>query len=77
VERFPATHYGLNPFLVGIAILRLILWTTLIIYFCDPAWQKTRRVLAWAVAGTALSFLLDLFGFFLAVNSFLGKLPVC
>jgi len=77
VERFPSTNYGLNPFLVGMAILRLILWTTLIIYFCDPEWQKTRRVLACAVAGTALSFLLDIFGLFLAANSFLRKFPVC
>jgi len=53
-------------FIVGLLLLRLIIWTMVIKIFFDPAWKYRTRTILYAVACTAFSFILDGLGIALA-----------
>jgi hypothetical protein len=65
-----------TAFIVGLVILRLMLWSAIIWLFCDRRWEHPLRLLGYAVAGTAFSFLLDVAGLALAFVA-PGKIPFC
>jgi hypothetical protein len=63
-------------FFLSLLVLRLIIWTFIVWFFCDRKWDQLRRTLISALAGTALSFLLDFLGVALALVS-PGQIPFC
>lgn len=65
-----------TAFIVGLVVLRLLLWTAIIWLFCDRRWEHPLRLLGYAVAGTAFSFLLDAAGIAMAFVA-PGKIPFC
>lgn len=67
---------ALVPFLICSLVLRLLVWTSIVWFFCDREWARPGRIVAYAAAGTALSFLLDFAGIALALVA-PGRVPFC
>ncbi|HWX55432.1 MAG TPA: hypothetical protein VN176_12645 [Verrucomicrobiae bacterium] len=63
-------------FFSGLLVLRFVIWMATIWFFCDRRWERPKQTLAWAAAGTGLSFLLDVIGIALAFVA-PGKIPFC
>jgi hypothetical protein len=63
-------------FIGGLIVLRLLIWSGIIWRFCDRKLEHPIRVLGWAAAGTAFSFLLDVIGIALALVT-PGQMPMC
>jgi hypothetical protein len=69
--RYISDRYALPVFISGLFVLRLIIWTFVIWFFCDRSFfdrsrKRPGRVVGYAMAGTAFSFLLDAVGVGLA-----------
>jgi hypothetical protein len=69
--RYLSDRYVLPVFFLGLFILRMIIWTFVIWFFCDRSFldrsrERPGRVVGFAMAGTAFSFLLDAVGIGLA-----------
>ena len=63
-------------FIAGLIILRLLIWSGIIWLFCDRKLEHPIRIVGWACAGTAFSFLLDAIGIALALIA-PGATPIC
>ena len=61
-------------FVMGLIVLRLVLWGAIIWLFCDRRLERPLRIFGYAIAGTTFSFLLDVVGIALAFIA-PGKTP--
>ena len=54
------SHVNADPngvvFIVGLIVLRLLIWTGIIWLFCDRRFEHPLRIFSYAIGGTLLSF---------------------